>query len=246
MSSRTDGAGARAAARPCGAASPAPRPRATPGAPARGPRRRRSRCSRRLLISGSAPARRGGGTSGTAGSSSRDVVRAVERRRQRVGATRAWSQLRAAAELPLDRRSSGGGTHWAREAVDAADAREIAARKTDPRRSACSVMLRSRQECTYRLPRPWRTLDDHRRATLEDTGADARRVLGGAHPAPGRALRTRARLRAARRNGETSATTVSRAGDGMPRAPVYMSFFFWIHAATWRPHETGTQSEPAM
>ena len=37
-----------------------------------------------------------------------------------------------------------------------------------------------------------------------------------------------------------------RAGEGMPRAPAYMSFFFWIHAATWRPHETGTQSEPAM
>lgn len=27
---------------------------------------------------------------------------------------------------------------------------------------------------------------------------------------------------------------------------VYMLFFFWIHAATCRPHETGTQSEPAM
>ena len=39
---------------------------------------------------------------------------------------------------------------------------------------------------------------------------------------------------------------LSRAGEGMPRAPVYMSFFFWIHAATCRPHETGTQSEPAM
>ena len=39
---------------------------------------------------------------------------------------------------------------------------------------------------------------------------------------------------------------LSRAGEGMPRAPVYMSFFFWIHAATWRPHDTGTQSEPAM
>ena len=35
-------------------------------------------------------------------------------------------------------------------------------------------------------------------------------------------------------------------GPPPQRLPVYMSFFFWIHAATWRPQDTGTQRLPAM
>ena len=54
------------------------------------------------------------------------------------------------------------------------------------------------------------------------------------------------RRREVRKVSSIISNNLSRAGEGMPRAPIYMSFFFWIHAATWRPHETGTQSEPAM